>query len=445
MTTAAARHPFLTRPHRTLTALSLPIMASLVVEPLAGVVDTAFVERLGPVYASALGAATALFAAVIWIFNFLGIGAQTQVAHALGRGAAATARQTASLAMVLSVLMGSLLAVTLWAGLDIAARWMSGDPVVQQATITYLRIRLLGAPAGLVVYSAFGALRGQQDMRTPLWIAGGLSLLNVLLDPLLIFGPGPLPRLGIAGAAWATAASQIAGAAVAVTVIGRRLGLTLSLPWERTRSLLVVGRDMIVRTGLLLFFLLMATRSALQIGVESGAAHQAIRQVWMLMAFVLDAFASAAQSLSGYFLGAHAIESARRVARVSVVWALGTGTALMLGLLVTQPLAATLLVPPSARAVFSGAWVICAVAQPLNALSFLTDGLHWGSGDFAYLRNAMVVATLTGLVALAAIDPASPGALHLVWWVTALWIAVRAAFGTLRIWPGTARSPLRAR
>ena len=55
------RHPFLDRPHRTLIGLSVPVMAALVVEPLAGLVDTAFVERLGAAYAAALAAASARY------------------------------------------------------------------------------------------------------------------------------------------------------------------------------------------------------------------------------------------------------------------------------------------------------------------------------------------------------------------------------------------------
>lgn len=102
-----------------------------------------------------------------------------------------------------------------------------------------------------------------------------------------------------------------------------------------------------------------------------------------------------------------------------------------------------LLVPASALLLFSSAWLACALAQPLNSVSFVTDGIHWGTGDFAFLRNAMLASTLTGLSCLMLIDTSSPHALTWVWWVTALWIGARATFGVLRIWPGTSRSPLR--
>ena len=66
--------------------------------------------------------------------------------------------------------------------------------------------------AMLVSFAAFGALRGVHDMKTPLWVAGGMNALNVALDPILIFGLWGFPALGVAGAALASSASQWVGA-----------------------------------------------------------------------------------------------------------------------------------------------------------------------------------------------------------------------------------------
>jgi len=307
--------------------------------------------------------------------------------------------------------------------------------------VTYLDIRLLGAPAVLCTIAAFGAMRGVQDIRTPLWIAVATNALNLVLDWVLIFGIGPFPRLELAGAAWASTVAQWLGAGAAVYAVRTRLGLAPQVDWAGARRLLVVGSDLFVRTALLLVFVALAGRAAMRLGEDAGAAHALIRSIWMLTAFFLDAFAVVAQSLVGYFIGAARVDLARRVAGVCIGWSLVTGVLAAIAMLACTPWLLAAL-PPEARPLAGGAWVIAALSQPINALSFGTDGIHWGTGDYRFLRNAMLIATGVGAAALTLLGPAGGDALESVWLVTSLWILLRAAAGMLRIWPAIGRAPL---
>lgn len=439
----AERHPFVRRPHRTLLALSLPVLLSLVVEPLTGLVDTLFVARLGAGPLAALGAGATLLSSFFWIFNFLGIGTQTEVAHGLGRDAD-DRREAASLALALALAIGAGFALLGWPALGLAAGFMSDQPQMREAIEAYLAVRLLGAPGVLLMLAGFGALRGLQEMRTPLWIAASANLVNAACDPLLIFGWGPLPALGLAGAAWASTLGHWIGGVWAVAAVRARLGLASRVPWSRAPALLVVARDLLLRTGLLTLFLLLATRAATQLGAEAGAAHQVVRQVWLLAAFLLDAFAATAQSLVAFFLGAGRKALARRVAAVACGWGVAAGVAIGAAMLTSESALARALLPASAAAIFSGAWWVLALTQPLNALSFVTDGIHWGARDYRYLRNAMLVSSASGGALLLTLPGSGDAALTLVWLVTALWIALRAGFGVLRIWPGFGAAPLAA-
>lgn len=76
----------------------------------------------------------------------------------------------------------------------------------------------------LTLLVVFGIFRGQQDMRTPLWIALAVNGVNIVLDALLIRGFGPIPALGVAGVAAASTVAQWLGDAWAMTVVVRRLG-----------------------------------------------------------------------------------------------------------------------------------------------------------------------------------------------------------------------------
>ncbi len=441
--TTPVKHPFIRSPNATLLTLSLPVLLSLIAEPVTGLVDTAFVARLGSHSLAALGVGTSVLSSVFWIFNFLGIGAQTEVAQSTGQQNTARASQLVGLALLLAISFGLLL---LAAGVLLApqtANLMGADAEVQIQAVTYIRWRLTGAPAVLVTLAAFGALRGLQDMRTPLKVAILVNGLNIVLDAALIFGLGPFPALGITGAAIASSISQWVGAFWSLVSVKNRLGFPHKLYLRDFRKLMQIGGDLFSRTGLLTIFVLLATRAATRIGPDAGAAHQAIRQFWVFAALLMDAFAVSGQSLVAFFMGSGWKAQARRVAFFVCAWCFGAGIGLTVFMLVCSQLVATLLVPPTAVNVFFSAWVLAAVAQPLNALSFGTDGIHWGTGDYRFLRNAMLLATTLGTAAIFLINESRPDALNWVWVITGGWICMRATLGIIRIWPGIGKSPLR--
>ena len=278
-------------------------------------------------------------------------------------------------------------------------------------------------------------------MRTPLWIALGVNALNVVLDWLLIFGHGPFAAMGVEGSALASTVSQWLGALAGLIMVHDRLGLSRGFVARDASNLLKVGGNLFVRTGLLTVFLVLTTRVATRIGADAGAAHQAIRQVYLFTALALDAYASTVQSLVGYFMGSGSMRWAKRVVRVGVQWSLGTGLLLGIAMWLGRGFVIDLLVPATALSIFLPAWAVTSLSQPLNSLAFLTDGVHWGTGDYGFLRNAMILATLSGAIAIWLISPDLPGALMWVWAATSLWLFVRSTFGILRIFPGIGASP----
>jgi MATE family, multidrug efflux pump len=434
---------FLKSPLRTFFSLWVPVLFSLVAEPVTGLVDTAFVARLGADSLASLGVGTMVLSSVFWIFNFLSVGCQTEVSQALGRREMQRGIRIGSLAMLLALCAGLMLMLMAWLfASPVAAAMGAADAVARQAVV-YIQWRAAGAPAVLLTLTAFGVLYGLQDMRMPLVIAVGINALNILLDWTLIFGMGPIPAMGIAGAAAASALSQWIGAGFAVYRVYRQLGFTRRIQVVDIRRLLQVGADMFVRTGMLTVFLLLATRAATRLGPEAGAAHQAIRQVWVFTALFLDAAAITAQSLVGWFVGSGQVADARRVAGFVCLWSTLIGAMLAVTMLAGRHVIAAILVPPSALALFFPAWTAAALTQPIGALAFVTDGIHWGTGDFRYLRNVVSLATVCGVVGIWMLGGGNPNLLTGIWWITGLWILIRACFGLLRIWPAIGKSPLK--
>lgn len=439
----STEHPFLRSPNRTLVTLSIPVMLSLIAEPVTGMVDTAFVSQLGAEPLAALGVGTIALTTIYWVFSFLSVSTQTEVAQAMGNQNPQRATEITSLALILSVGFGFALLLVIFPLAEPFSRLLGASDVVQSDAVTYIRFRLFGAPAVLTTFIGFGALRGMQDMKTALWVALGVNITNVVLDAPLVFGLGPIPAMGVAGAALASSISQWIGAIWSLTVVIRRLGFVPRVHLPDILALLHVGGNVFLRTGLLTLYVLLTTRIANQISPEAGAAHQVIRTVWLFFAFLMDGFAVTAQSLVGYFVGARQVKQARRVAALTSQWSLGIGFTLTVVMIIgTEPVIA-LFLPPEAEAAFRPVWIIGSLIQPIAALAFVTDGIHLDTGDYAFLRNAMLVSTVFGFAALALVDPAAPGAFAHVWTATGLWITLRAIIGMMRVWPGIGHSPLR--
>jgi len=442
---ALAQHPYLRQPSRTILRLSLPILLSLVAEPLTGLVDTGFVARLGTAPLAALAVGASVLSSMLWIFSFLGIAIQTDIAQISGRQDPQSASQALSLALALGLLLSVLLCALMLPGATWVTSALGATGEVQELSVQYIRWRLLGAPAVIIVFVGFGALRGLQEMRRPLWIALFINLLNIVLDALLIFGWEFIPALGVAGAGLASSLSQWLGALWILLELQRRLGLRRRIQLHDGWRLLTVGRDLVIRSACLTLFLLFATRVATQLGAEAGAAHQVIRQVWFFSALFVEAFATTAQSLVGYFCGAGRLDIARQVAVLTTAWSLFASLLLMFALLLGTPWVNAAFVPAEALSIFSLPWTISCLSQPLNALAFVSDGIHWGTGDYRYLRNGMLLATAIAMLGLQLLPLEHELAFGAVWLLTSLWIAIRALWGMLRISPGFGKSPLARR
>lgn len=432
---------FIKKPYHTFFVLALPVLFSLIAEPLTGMVDTAFIARLGAEELAALGVGTMALSSFFWVFSFLGVGAQTEISQALGAKNKKQAKAMASLALMLGAMVGTVILVAGIGFTQPIAELMGAEGKVLLLSDTYMTYRFLGAPAILISFAEFGIFRGMMDMKSPLWLALGVNGLNILLDAVLIFGLGPIPALGVSGAALASSVSQWLGAIVGLWIIWRKLGFTRQVAFKTTKRLLVIGGNMFIRTGLLTLFLLLTTRSATKIGPENGAAHQAVRQTWLMAALWLDAFAVAAQSLVAFYIGSGKRKLAKRAAFYSCLLSFYSGLVIAGVMWFGESIFSYLLVPVSAGGLFTGIWMISCLSQPINALAFASDGIHWGTSDFGYLRNVMILASLTGGFLLINIDIQSPDALFQVWLCIAFWCAVRSLFGILRIWPGIGKSP----
>lgn len=393
---------------REILALAVPALGALVVEPLFLLTDTAIVGALGADALAGLGLASAVLSTLVGLCVVLAYGTTASVSRRLGAGDRAGALASGIDGLWLAAGLGAVLvAVGVPTVPGLVDAFGAGEGA-SDAARSYLSVSLLGIPAMLVVLAATGVLRGLQDTRTPLLVAGVGFTGNAVLSFALVHGPGPVPALGVAGSAWGTVLAQLAMAAWLVALVVRgagREGVALRPHAAGIRTAAGAGVPLLLRTVTLRLALLATVWAAASTGTESLAAHQVVFTVWTFAAFVLDALAIAAQALTGRSLGAGDAEGARATTRRMVRWGVGGG-ALLGGLLAAGSpwLPCLFNDDPGVRTGITVGLVVVGLTAPLAGYVFVLDGVLIGAGDGPYLARAGVVALL-GYLPLLAVVP----------------------------------------
>ncbi|MFT4289388.1 MATE family efflux transporter [Nocardioides sp.] len=411
---------------REILRLAFPAFLALVAEPLFLLADSAIVGHLGTVELAGLGVAGVVLQTVVGLCVFLAYGTTAGVARRLGagdlRGAIAQGVDGLWLAVVIGVVVT--VPVMIAAGPLVEAVGADGE-VAEQGT-TYLRLAVLGVTPLLLMLAANGVLRGLQDTRTPLVVAVGGNLLNVVLNLALVYGVG----LGIAGSALGSVLAQAASAAALVAVVvrgARRHGSSLRPDLAGIRSAARAAVALVVRTLTLRVALLVTTYAVTlssSAQADSLAAHQIAFTLWTFLSFVLDAIAIAAQALTGRALGAGDIATTRVLTARMIRWGVVSGVVTGLGLAATSPFLGHLFTDSAeVMDLLVPVLLVAAAGQPIAGVVFVLDGVLIGAGDGRYLAFA-------GLVPLVVYAP-----MVLVWHPSLLvvWVFFSAVFMGARL------------
>jgi putative MATE family efflux protein len=200
-----------------------PAIVSMTVASSYNLVDTIFVGRLGPTPLAAMSVTYPLILSFVAIASGTGVGATSLISRSLGTGEHRKADQAAGVAITLCFLLSGAIALTCLPNLDYLLRLFgAGDAVLPLAT------EYMSVIVGFTIFSYLSVILSSiiRADGNPLFssvVMISSSLLNVALDPIFIFGLGPVRAMGISGAAWATVIAQAAGSIVytAYIVSGR--------------------------------------------------------------------------------------------------------------------------------------------------------------------------------------------------------------------------------
>ncbi|WP_165068203.1 MATE family efflux transporter [Marisediminicola senii] len=398
---------------REIARLAVPALGALLAEPLFLLTDTALVGHLGAVPLGGLGIASVILSTAVGLLVFLAYATTPIVARRLGSGDLPGAIRAGIDGLWLSVLIGAGILVAGLLGGRALVELFGATPEVSEAASTYLLISAWGLPAMLLVLAATGLLRGLQDTRTPLVVAGVGFLANALLNALFIYGFG----WGIAGSAIGTVIAQWGMAAVYLVIAARaaaRTGVSLKPGFAGVRGAAASGGWLLLRTASLRLALLATVVAGTQLGVTELATLQIALTIYSTLAFGLDALAIAGQAMIGHGLGASDIPRVtavtRRLTQLGVVGGIGLGIVIA----AVSPVAAPVFTGDAAiQRMLPAVLIVLAVGIPLAGYVFVLDGVLIGAGDARYLALSGLtnVAVYLPLLALAT----AAGTLTAVW------------------------------
>jgi putative MATE family efflux protein len=197
---------------RLLVKLSLPGIAATISTSLYNIVNTFWVTRLGYEAIAALTIVLPFQILYYAIGGGTGIGIAALVSRRFGEKNPEAANHAAGQIFFLSVFWGLLFILVVVLSADKILPVLGATPDIMDYSRQYLMITAYGAPFIIFALVTSSLIRGSGDAVKPMIIMVSSTLINVVLDPLLILGIGPFPKLGVAGAALGTVIAQAFGA-----------------------------------------------------------------------------------------------------------------------------------------------------------------------------------------------------------------------------------------
>lgn len=375
---------------KTLTKLAIPIMASSFLGTLYNITDMAWIGLLGSKAVAGVGVG-GMFT---WLSQGLAamarMGGQVQVAQCIGRGERDRAHGFAQAAVQLATLMGMAYAViSLVFTRQMVAFFQLTDPEAQTAALSYTKIA-----CGLIVFSFLtltmtGLYTAQGDSKTP-FLANLIGLVtNMILDPVLILGPGPFPKLGVVGAAIATVTAQ--AIVMMMMILGviiqkkenvlKGIRLTAKIPKEYLGGLCRIGIPTAIQGMAYCAISMVLTRMVSAYGAEAVATQRVGGQIESISWNTADGFAAALNAFIAQNYGAGKMDRVRKGYRASL-WTVGIWGLLISFVFICFPkaIADIFFHEPKAVATAVGYLVIIGFSEAFMCVELTTVGALSGLG-----------------------------------------------------------------
>ena len=389
---------------KNINKLAIPALIAGIAEPILSITDTAIIGHIdinATESLAAVGIVGAFISMLIWVFGQVRSAISSIISQYVGANKLDEIKELPAQAIAM-IVAGSLLVLALSYPFSrqIFQFYNASDQILEYC-IAYFNIRIFGFPFALFVFAIFGTFRGLQNTFYPMIIAIIGASLNIVLDIILVYGiEGYIPAMHVEGAAYASVIAQVVMAIISLVLLLKKTTISLRLSFtlhaEVPRLLNMIG-NLFIRTIALNVALYLATSYATDYGKEYIAAYTISINIWLLGAFMIDGYSSAGNILSGKLLGAKEYKSLVILSNKLFKYGIVIGTIIaVLGAVFYNAIGRIFTNETLVLEQFYTVFWIVLITQPINAITFIFDGMFKGMGEMKYLRNLLILAT--GLV-----------------------------------------------
>lgn len=395
--------------HREILHIAIPSIVSNITVPLLGLIDLSIVGHMFADTSSqhstaAIGAIAVgglIFNMVYWVFNFLRMGTSGLTAQAYGRSNSQEQLQVLLQATAVGLCCGLVIFM-----LQRPIEWFSYRLIAPSAevwsmAVEYFRIRIVAAPAVLILFALNGWFVGMQNSFFPMVIAIGQNIVNILASLWLVFGFD----MSIAGVAWGTVISQYIALIAAVFMwCGRYryLGRQFVAVWHSAlRDVVALRRFFTVNTDIFfrMLCIIAVTSSFTAIGARQGdmllAVNTLLMQLFTLFSYFIDGFALSGEALTGKYHGACNRGELRRLIKNLFVWCGAVALLFTFIYAAGGPRFLHLLTDDVAVSVAALPYLPWTVAIPLLSFAaFVWDGVYIGLTATRHMLYSLTFSTI---------------------------------------------------
>mgnify|MGYP001236814704 FL=1 len=414
--------------------LAIPALISGIAEPILSITDTIIVGNMdenATISLGAVGIVGSFISMLIWVFGQTRSVIASIIAQALGQKKLEEVKDLPAQGILIIIFSSFLIILLTYFNSEGLFKFYNASGNLLKFCVEYFNIRVWGLPFTLLTIGIFGIFRGLQNTYYPMIIAIVGTILNIVLDIILVYGvEGFIDPMFIQGAAYASLVAQISMAFLAVIILYKKTNIKLAVkvPFNpKIKSFMQMFGNLVIRTASLNVTLYFCNAFATKYGDEFIAAYTIAINLWFLVAFIIDGYSSAGTILSGKLYGEKSYGVLMKFGNDLTKIGVKIGVIMcIVGFIFYYPVGKIFNNDPGVLKEFYNVFWIVLAMLPLCSIAFIFDGLYKGLGWMRDLRNVLLFSTFVVFVPFVILFDHYELGLHGIFYAFTLWILSRS-------------------